>query len=105
MALPVIRVYTNAASDTLRVDTISMEPTSNQLITGVNARTYTRRISISRIHETGAARTVAGIQITTSADTIETGSGDYTYVEWTTINSGTTVRCNMSDLPGIGDTV
>ena len=105
MGLPVVRVYTNAANDVLRVDTISMEPTTNQLTSGVNPKTYARRISISRLHETGAARTVSGISIVTSADTIETVSGDYTSVSWTTINAGTTVICDMSDLPGIGDTV
>ena len=105
MALPVTRTYTNAAADILRVDTISMEATSNQLTTGTAAKTYTRRISTSLLHETGAARLVAGIQIITSADTIEIVSGDYKYVEWTTINNGVVVRCNMSDLPGIGGTV
>jgi len=105
MALPVIRIYKNTAEDTLRVDTISMEATSNALTTGVNAKTYRRRLSVSYLHETGAARTVAGIQIISTADTFETVSGDYTYVEWTGINNDTPVRCDMSDLPGIGDTV
>jgi hypothetical protein len=82
-----------------------MEPTTNALTNGVAAKTYARRITHSYLHETGAARVVAGIQIVTSADTIETVSGDYTFAEWTTINAGQTVRCDMSDLPGIGDTV
>jgi len=105
MALPVVRIYKNAAADVLRVDTISMEATTNQLTSGVSPKTYTRRISISRLHETSSARVVAGIQIITTADTIETVSGDYTNVQWTTINAGQTVICNMSDLPGIGDSV
>lgn len=105
MALPVTRIYKNAADDTLRVDTISMESTSNQLTSGINPRTYARMITTSRLHETGAARIVAGIQIITTADTIETVSGDYTSVTWTNINAGTSIICDMSDLPGIGDTV
>jgi len=105
MGLPVTRIYKNAAADILRIDTISMEPTTNALTTGINAKTYARRLSISRLHETGASRTIAGIQIVTTADTIETISGDYTSVEWTIINNGVTVLCDMSDLPGIGDSV
>ena len=105
MPYSVIRVYTNAAGDTLRTDTIYLRATSNQLTTGVNPKTFYRELSTTITHETGAARVVAGIQVTTNADTIETVTGDYVLATWTAVNAGQNVICDMSDLPGIGDSV
>jgi len=99
----VTRVYKNASNVIIRVDTIFMEPTTNQLTSGVNAKTFYRRLS-TQVHH-GTDRTVASIEIYTDADTIETVSGNYTFVEWTGGNAGTTYRCNMSDLPIVGGTV
>jgi len=104
MAYQVTRVYKNAAGTSLRVDSITMEANSNALTTGVAAKTYYRRISTSYIYEP-ADRDVASFQLVTDADTVEVISGDYTYVHWTGKNNGVTVRCEMSDLPGVGDAV
>jgi len=104
MALEVSRIYKNAATDIVRVDTMYMRANSNALTTGVQAKTYYREFSTSLIHEP-ADRVVASIQIITGADEIETVSGDFTYVKWTDRNLDVGILCDMSDLPGVGDTV
>lgn len=105
MTLSVTRVYKNASGDTIRIDNIYLEATGNPLTMGVLPKTYARHVSTSVVHATGVSRTVAGIELLTSADTIETVSGDYKTATWTTINAGVPVICDMSDLPGISDTV
>ena len=103
MGLEVIRIYKNAAEDTLRVDTITWTSTMNTAIVGVAAKTYRRHISINKILSSGIVdRTVAIIDISTNADIIDP-SGNYTYVRWNTTNE--TIQGDMSDLPIITDTV
>jgi len=104
MAYEVTRVYKNAAGDSLRIDTIHMRANSNALTTGVAAKTYYRSLTTTWMYEP-VDRDVASFQLVTNADTVELVSGDYTYVHWTGKNNGVTVRCEMSDLPGVGDTV
>lgn len=101
MALEVTRIYKNAASDILRVDSIYMDPTSNTLNTGTSSRTYYRRLNTSYMYGP-ADRTVDAIEVVTSADSADT-SDDIEWVEWTTRSQ--TIRCDMSDLPKTTDTI
>jgi len=104
MKLEVTRIYKNSATDIIRVDTIYMQPTTNQLTSGVNARTFYRDLSTSKLHEP-ADRVVASIQLITSADTVETATGNYLTATWTGRNAGVPILCDMSDLPRVGNTV
>jgi len=101
----VTRVYKNAAEDIIRVDTMIMEPTTNVLTTGVSARTFRRRLKTELRASLAAGRVVATIDVYTNADTVELATGNYTYVQWSNGNADTAYRCNMSDLPAVGDTV
>lgn len=103
MALEVTRIYKNASTETLRVDSIYMDPTSNTIATGTSRRTYYRRLSTSYLYGP-ASRVVDSIEVVTTADSAESASGDVTWVEWTKPTSGS-IRCDMSDLPAVGDTV
>lgn len=103
MAFEVTRIYKNAATDTLRVDSIYMDATSNTIATGTARRTYYRRLSTSYLYGP-ADRDVASIEVVTTADSAESSSGNITWVEWTTPTSGS-IRCDMSDLPDVGNTV
>ena len=96
------RVYKNSSGDSLRIDTIYMEPKTNALTSGVLPKTYTRRVATTLIYE-AADRTVDSIQIITDADTVDASA--YTFVEWTNCNAGQGVYCDLSDLPGLSDTV
>lgn len=101
MALEVTRLYKNAGADILRVDSIYMDPTSNTLNTGIGSKTYYRRLNSSYMYGP-ADRVVASIEVITSADDADT-STDIEWVEWTTRSQ--TIRCDMSDLPKVADTV
>ena len=99
MALFATRTYKNAAGNILREDQISMSATSDVICTGVNARTYSRQvrpITVSGISD----RVVASITVTSSATSADS-SADILWIEWTSPS----VRCGMSDLPGVGDSV
>ena len=100
----VTRIYKNVTGDILRVDTMFMESTTDPISSGVDPKTFRRTLTTQR-HHGPASRVVTEIEIYTDADTIETASGNYTFVAWTGGNAGTDYRCNMSDLPAVGDTV
>jgi len=100
----ITRIYKNVTGDILRVDTIFMNATTDPISSGVSSKTF-RRILNTQLHHGPANRVVTEIEIYTDADTIETATGNYTYVAWTGGNAGTDYRCNMSDLPVVGDTV
>jgi hypothetical protein len=100
----ITRIYKNAAGNTLRVDTINLTPTTTPLTTGVSAKTFKRELRIEYRHE-DADRVVSVIELYTTADNVEDVTGNYKYAEWTTGNADQGKRCDMSDLPEVGDTV
>jgi hypothetical protein len=100
----VSRVYKNSTEDIIRVDTISMLPTGTPKNLGVTQGTFYRSVKTERYYEGGVSRTVNAILLVTSADSVDydvSAAANYNWAEWTTEK----VRCNMSDLPQIGDTV
>lgn len=105
ISLEVQRIYLNSAGDTIRIDEIFMNPTVSTTAVGAVTRTYRRDLKTSLVLEGGANRTVSSIQIITSANSYDYNASlpaNYNWVEWTTISNS---RCNMSDLPQIGDDV
>lgn len=98
MALEVTRVCKNVDGDPIRIDNIIMESTGNSLSLDKSKITYMRRLSTDLIVSSGA-RVVDDIQLITTADVID-GSG-FSFVSWSTRN----IYCDMSDLPGLGDSV
>jgi hypothetical protein len=101
--LEVTRLYKNASDDTLRIDTIYMERTTNSFNSGIGASTYYRRLSTTFVVQSNISdRDVAYIQLITTADEIDTTY--YDYVRWNT-NRAHPINCNMSDLPNVGDTL
>ena len=112
--LTVTRTYKNASDDVLRVDFISLVQKRDNILSIMNpcgyfVPTYNRNVSVNN-HHSAASRTVASIEISTSADTVETISGDYLYAHWTNVNQDSDgndipIICNMSDLPAVGDSV
>jgi hypothetical protein len=100
MALFADRIYYNAGGDVLRVDTLTMEATSNTLCTGIATRTYHRTVKPLVIAGSVSDRVVGSIDIVTTASSKDS-SADILWIEWTS----PAVRCGMSDLPGVGDTV
>ena len=106
MGLEVVRIYKNAAEDTLRVDKITWVPTGNTLNTGIAQRTYARRLySTTMLMSNIVDRTVAIIEVITNADEIDTAGPPYNYrfVNWN--RSSGVVRGDMTDLPVITDNV
>ena len=103
--MEVTRVYKNTSDETLRVDTILMHSKYNNWQKPDAQITYQRSVTTSLVAES-TDRVIASVEIVTDADVIDfnpSTTNDYTYVEWTKRNR--TIRCNMSDLPGVGDTV
>lgn len=102
------RIYKNSTEDTIRIDTIRMTPTQMPSTVAMNAsfeRTYARTVEKAIVLGATSDRVVASVEIITDADQYEApGSGavNYNWVAWTRLNN---LRCNMSDLPQIGDTV
>lgn len=101
------RTYKNDNGDILRLDNIIMEPTSGTLSSGTESRTWSRRLT-KQLQHGFLDRVVATIEFITDADRVDTGSwpsaySDYTWAEWDWDSQ--VIRCNMSDLPKIGDTV
>ena len=100
----ITRIYKNSAGNTLRTDIINLTPTTTPMSTSVDAKTFKRELRTELRYE-DADRVVDVIEVFTTADTVENVSGNYLYVEWTTGNADQGKRCNMSDLPKVGDTV
>ena len=106
----VIRMYKNG-TDTIRMDTISITPNHDwgkiatfQADNGMGLVTNTYRSEPQIFYVTGVARTVDGIEVIGDYDAVETVSGNYEWVT-KTLGSGQILRIDMSDLPGIGDSV
>lgn len=100
MGLELSRIYKNASDETLRIDSIYMESTTNQLTSGTRRRTYQRRIQTNKVLGP-ASRTVDSIELLTNADTYEASSGSFTWVAW----DSPPCECGMSDLPIVGSDV
>jgi hypothetical protein len=96
--LEAIRICKNTDGDPVRIDSIIMEPTANNLALDKSKITYMRNLTTQLVVSYGS-RVVTSIEIVTTADTVD-GSG-YSFVRWTPRN----IYCDMSDLPGVGDTV
>lgn len=109
--MKVLRIYKNSSEDILRVDTINMLPTTSTTAVGAVDATYYKSFSKEVYVEGSASRVVSSIMINTDADTwesIPSAAANYNWVEWTTENGkalARPVRCNMSNLPQIGDSV
>ena len=103
--LEISRIYKNSTDDTIRIDSITMIPTTSVLATGAAQRTYRRNVKTEVILEDSGDRQVYVISIVTSADSWESAvsaPANYNWVAWSGYGG---VRCNMSDLPQIGDLV
>lgn len=100
----ITRIYKNAAGNTIRTDIINLRATQVSSMSGVSAKTFYRELRTELRHE-DADRVVDSIEVLTTANTIETVSGNYLWAEWTTGNATQGKRCNMSDLPIVGNTV
>jgi hypothetical protein len=96
--LEAIRICKNADGDPLRIDTMIMEPTANVIALDKSKMTYRRQLTTQLVVSDGA-RTVASIEIITTADLVD-GSA-YSFVSWTSRS----ITCGMTDLPGLGDSV
>lgn len=110
MLMEIIRVYKND-TDTIRIDVLSVSGAANlgrvatySADNGDSLRIGPRKKTTQLINSTGVARTVDGIEIIGDYDTVDTVSGNYAYAT-KTLGSGQVVRIDMSDLPGLGDTV
>lgn len=99
MALYATRVYKNASGNILRTDSISMTATSDTICTGTSKRTYSRAVNAKVVYGI-SDRVVASIQIESDATSADSSS-DIAWIAWTSPS----VRCDMSDLPGVGDTI
>lgn len=98
------RVYKNSSDDIIRIDTIYLRSTGSEQTTGPVRKTWIRTVDTSLVLES-SDRTVSSIQLVTDADTYDSsasGPQNYTWVSWSTHGG---VRCDMSDLPVIGETV
>ena len=98
--LELTRTYKNTDEDILRVDSIMMLPTTSGMMPPFQNQTYARNLN-TRLVLGATSREVSSIEISTSADEYEDSSGDYLWVGW----SSRGIRCDMSDLPGVGDDV
>lgn len=111
----VVRIYTNSTNETLRVDELHIDISVNigEIVRHTLSQTMPiqqgkRILKTTLVNSTsssyGPDRVVAGIEVSGDYSTIETISGDYTWAE-KILGNGNSVQLNMSDLPGIGDTV
>lgn len=96
----IIRLYKNTDSVVLRTDRISMFPTHSGMTIPFDQMTYRRSLVTENVMEV-VDRTVAVISITSTADSYETSTGNYEWALWTTPG----VRCDMKDLPEVGEDV
>jgi len=105
--MKLLRVYKNSSDDILRIDTINMLSTTSTTAVGAVETTYYRSLTKELYIEGSASRVVASVLLNTDADTWESlpsAAANYNWVEWT-VDGGNNIRCNMSDLPQIGDSV
>lgn len=111
----VIRIYANSTNETIRVDELHVDPSVNigEIVRHTLSQTMPiqqskRILKTTLVNGTSASylpdRIVTGIEVSGDYNDIETISGNY---EWATktLGNGSLLRLNMSDLPGIGDTV
>lgn len=113
--LQVNRIYKNTDGNELRTDIISLNRKRDNIVVAANKTNnsgyvYNRHVKTTYIHDNLVTdRDVASIQITGDYDEIDTNE-DRAWVSWNlptgedNANDKKT-RLNMSDLPGIGDTV
>lgn len=99
--LKVTRIYKNADGDTLRIDSIRMDPNYNPAFQGGLSTTYKRQLTTQTILEP-SDRDVATIAINTGGDSYESSTGNYLWVKWSKFP---VCQCDMSDLPKVGDTI
>lgn len=105
--LELTRIYKNTDGEELRMDTIIME----QKLDGIsfiernkNNKVHKRLVNTIRLHTT-TTREVTSIELVGNYDSCETVSGNYTYAIWNDKAGNEFVRCNMSDLPIVGNNV
>ena len=105
--MKITRVYYNATDEILRLDEINMIRRKNQLVDGVNPPTFYRHVTTTKYYPASSYfptdRTVATIEVSGDQDTLTIDGGNYQQATWEF--GGTTVRCNMTNLPTIGTDV
>lgn len=106
--MEITRSYYNS-SELIRIDKIYMRQRSNfGAIIRYQEPTpkfiYIRKVVTTRLNSTGTTRTVDAIEVIGDYDTIEASTGDYAWASLT-VGDSSIIRVDMSDLPGIGDTV
>lgn len=99
------RIYKNSADETIRVDSIIMIPTQSVNTSGSTRRTFARQLSTQLVLEGTGDRQISVISLITDADDYDPpGSGPANY-EWASWESHGGIRCNMTDLPKVGESV
>jgi len=98
--MEIVRQYKNASDEDLRVDQIRMIRRNNTISKDKANHVFQRDLKTQWFHGP-ADRDVAVIEIVGDYNSIETSTGDFKWAKWTS-PVGT---CDMSDLPGIGDTI
>ena len=99
--LKVTRQYINIGGETLRTDEIIMSSKTPSIAKSFTEQVFERHIVNRTLVAGPADRTVDSIQLIGNFTDYESSSGDFLYVEW----SSPATICDMSDLPGLGDTV
>lgn len=98
--MQVVRTYKNAAGDDLRYDIIVMERKGNTLASKAATHTFKRNLKTQVSHNSGVAdRVVSEIELVGDFDEID--SSTYKWASW----NSPIARVDMSDLPGLTDTV
>ena len=102
----VTRIYKNSADETLRIDSIIMIRTAAPPNVYPETMTYRRSLQTNLVF-TGIDRTVASIELLGDYDSSDFNpsiANSYSWVAWSTFGENG-VRCNMSDLPQVGESV
>ena len=96
------RQYKNASGDDLRFDMITLDRKGNTIASKASTHTFKRNLKTQPLYNSNVAnRVVAEIEIIGDFSSIETSSNDYLWAKW----DSPIATLDMSDLPGIGDTV
>lgn len=101
----VTRIYRNSANNDLRIDTLYLSQKMDNIVVGANSSTksghvYQRELSVIKMYK-DTDRVVDSIELIGSFDYVEPSSGNFLYATW----ESPSAQLDMSDLPGLGDTV
>jgi hypothetical protein len=109
MSYEVVRVYKNYADQTIRIDTLYLEPEMRAGTATSGPRFVSPKRILDRVvvhgNEYDTDRTVASIELSGSFDDYESTSGNYTWVKWNTGSDDAPLYMKMGDLPALGDSI